>query len=86
MIGSNCVISKNVFVKRSVLDNYNKISSLAKIDNKILFSNNIISLDGTVANIGQTDLTWLIDDARRDSKKTKLEINIDKLISERSSQ
>ena len=84
MIGSNCKIEEQVILRRSIVDDYKKISSLAKINEKILFSDSIISLDGTVTNTKDSDMTWLIDDTRRKSNKTNLEISISSLLKERS--
>lgn len=84
MIGSNCHISSNVTLFQSIIDDYKKINSLARIDKKILFSDSIISLDGTVVNTIESDMTWLIDDTRRNSEKSNLEITINSLLDERS--
>lgn len=84
MIGSNCQISQNVILRKSIVDDYKKITSLARIDEKILYSDSIICLDGTVANMSQSDMSWLIDDTRRKSDKTSLELSIDGLLNERS--
>lgn len=84
MIGSNCEIREKVILRKSIVDDYKKITSLARIDEKILFADSIISLDGTVANMSKTDMTWLIDDTRRKSEKTNLETSINGLIDERS--
>lgn len=84
MIGSNCEIQEQVILRRSIVDDYKKISSLARINEKILFSDSIISLDGTVTNTKDSDMTWLIDDTRRKSNKTNLEISISSLLKERS--
>lgn len=84
MIGSNCEIQEKVILRRSIVDDYKKINTLAKINEKILFSDSIISLDGTVTNTKDSDMTWLIDDTRRKSNKTNLEISISSLLKERS--
>lgn len=84
MIGSNCHISNNVTLFQSIIDDYKKINSLARIDKKILFSDSIISLDGTVVNTIESDMTWLIDDTRRNSEQSNLEITINSLLDERS--
>jgi mannose-1-phosphate guanylyltransferase len=84
MIGSNCHISNNVTLFQSIIDDYKKINSLARIDKKILFSDSIISLDGTVVNTVESDMTWLIDDTRRNSEQSNLEITINSLLDERS--
>ncbi|MFA9374075.1 MAG: sugar phosphate nucleotidyltransferase [Poseidonibacter sp.] len=84
MIGSNCEIQEKVILRRSIVDDYKKINTLAKINEKILFSDSIISLDGTVTNTKDSDMTWLIDDTRRKSNKTNLEISISSLLKKRS--
>jgi mannose-1-phosphate guanylyltransferase len=84
MIGSNCKIQEKVILRRSIVDDYKKINSLAKINEKILFSDSIISLDGTVINTKESDMTWLIDDTRRKSDPTNLEISINTLLKQRS--
>ncbi len=86
MIGSNCKISQKVILRKSIIDDYKSISSLARINEKILFSDSIIDLNGTVTNTKESDMTWLIDDTRRKSEETNLEISINTLLNERSSK
>lgn len=84
MIGSNCCIKKDAVVEKSIIDDYKKINSLASINNKIVFSDSIICLDGIVANTKQSDLSWLVDDVRRNNFDTSMEQTIQSLINTRS--
>ena len=79
-IGSNCKLSENVVLEKSIIDDHKKISSLARIENKIIFSNSVVSLDGVSLNTKDSDFSWLIDDSRKKSKKTDLEISINSLL------
>ena len=83
MIGSNCLIKSDSFIKESIIDDYKKINSLANIQNKILFSDSIISLEGTVSSNSKTDISWLIDDARRKQSDTFLTKSICELLQKR---
>lgn len=86
MIGSNCCIKKDAVVEESIIDDYKKINSLANINKKIVFSDSIICLDGVVTNTKQSDLSWLVDDIRRNSFDTSMEQTIQSLIDIRSSK
>lgn len=83
VIGSNCFVGQNSIIKKSIVDDYKKITSLAKIENKILFNESIICLNGTVSNNKKTNLYWLIDDTRRKQTDAFLTQSISSLLEQR---
>ena len=83
VIGSNCHIKNNVLVKKSIVDDYKKINFPASIENKIIFSDSIISLDGNIVDTKQSDMNWLVEDVRVKNKDTLLEKSISSLLDKR---
>lgn len=84
MIGSNCHIEKNVLLKESIVDDYKKINFPASIENKIIFSDSIISLDGNFLDTQACEMNWLIEDIRVKRNQTLLEKSISALLEQRS--
>lgn len=80
VIGSNCRVCEDVILKKSIIDDHKKISSLAKIEDKIIFSDSVVSLDGNYLNTRDNELTWLIDDNRKKTNISELEISINSLL------
>lgn len=64
IIGNNCHIEQHATVKHSLVDDYTKVSSLACIEDKVIFGGHSINREGEVTEIGQLDLGWLIGDSR----------------------
>jgi len=84
MIGSNCHIEKNVLLKESIVDDYKKINFPASIENKIIFSDSIISLDGNFLDTKECEMNWLVEDIRVKRNQTLLEKSISTLLEQRS--
>ena len=83
MIGSNCHIEKNVLIKKSIIDDYKKITFPASIENKIIFSDSIISLDGNFLDTQECEMNWLVEAIRVKKNKTPLETSISSLLKQR---
>ena len=66
MIGSGSVIQENVFLDKSVILGYTKIAAHAKIKEKIIAGKYIINPFGSSIDIEESDMNFLVDDARKD--------------------
>ncbi len=65
MIGSNCVIESHAELSDCIISDYTRVSGLASIDRQIVFGDHCISPEGAPLNIGEAQIRWLLDDARR---------------------
>jgi mannose-1-phosphate guanylyltransferase len=66
MIGSGCILKENSTVKESVVLGYTKVSAHAQIDKKIIAGKYIINPLGTSIDIEESDMSFLVDDARKE--------------------
>ena len=67
MIGSGSIINKNAVIDKSVILGYTKVTSYAKIKEKIIAGKYIINPFGSSIDIEESDMNFLVDDARKDS-------------------
>lgn len=66
MIGSGCIIKENATLEKSVVLGYTKVSSHAHIQEKIIAGKYIINPLGSSIDIEESDMSFLVDDARKD--------------------
>lgn len=66
MIGSGCILKENATVKESVVLGYTKVSAHAQIDKKIIAGKYIINPLGSSIDIEESDMSFLVDDARKE--------------------
>lgn len=66
MIGSGCVIKENVTIDKTLILGYTKVSSYANIKEKIIAGKYIINPLGASIDIEESDMNFLVDDARKD--------------------
>ena len=66
MIGSGSIIKKNATIEESVVLGYTKVSPHAHIEKKIIAGKYIINPFGTSVDIEESDMTFLVDDARKE--------------------
>jgi len=66
MIGSGCIIKNNATIDKSLLLDYVRVGSCVKIKEKIIAGKFIIDPFGTFIDIDESDLNFLVDDARKD--------------------
>ena len=66
MIGSGSVIQEHVVIEKSVILGYTKVTAHAKIKEKIIAGKYIINPFGSSINIEESDMNFLVDDARKD--------------------
>jgi len=65
VIGSNCLISSDSIIKYCIIDDYTRISSIANLDNKIVFGDHCIDPFGEMMNIEEMGIDWIINDVRK---------------------
>lgn len=65
LIGANCVVEQGSVINESIIDDYTRISSLATIDNKLVFANRCIDPSGRFLDIDEANISWLMDDSRK---------------------
>lgn len=66
MMGSGCVINENVTIDKSLILGYTKVSPYANIKGEIIAGKYIINPLGTSIDIEESDMNFLVDDARKD--------------------
>ena len=66
MIGSGSIIKENATIEESVVLGYTKVSPHAHIEKKIIAGKYIINPFGTSVDIEESDMTFLVDDARKE--------------------
>jgi mannose-1-phosphate guanylyltransferase len=71
VIGANCVIEAGAVVAESLIADYTRVASVAKIENMLIFANQCINPMGEVLDIEEADIGWLISDARKVSFLTE---------------
>ncbi len=65
LIGAGSVIEAGASLKQCILGEYTRVSSVARFENVLVFGPNCINPDGSHLDIRETQLGWLVDDARR---------------------
>ena len=68
MIGSGSVIKSNVILDRSIVLGYTKVSEHARISEKIIAGKYIINPFGSSIDIEESDMNFLVDDARKEEQ------------------
>ena len=66
MIGSGSVIKENVTIDKTIVLGYTKVNAFATIEAKIIAGKYIINPLGTSVDIEESDMNFLVDDARKD--------------------
>lgn len=66
VIGANCAVESGAVVKHCIVDDYTRLSSLANLEEKIIFGSKCIDpLLETQVDISEARLEYMIDDARK---------------------
>ena len=66
MIGSGSIIKESAVVEESVVLGYTKVNPHAHIEKKIIAGKYIINPFGSSVDIEESDMTFLVDDARKE--------------------
>ena len=64
VIGSGCVIQPGATVRECILADYTRLSSLAALEKKLIFGSKCIDPSGRYLDIQESQIRWLMDDAR----------------------
>lgn len=64
VIGSGCVLQPGASVRECILSDYTRVSSVAKLHQKIIFGNKCIDPSGNHLDIHESQIGWIVDDAR----------------------
>jgi mannose-1-phosphate guanylyltransferase len=66
VIGANCVVESGAAVRECLVGDYTRISAVAELERKIVFGGKCIQPDGQFLDIQETDIGWIMDDARKE--------------------
>lgn len=64
VIGSGSIVEPGALIRECLIDDYTKITSVARLEGLMVSHGHCIKPDGTFFSHRETDLSWLIDDAR----------------------
>ena len=64
VIGSGCVIQPGALLRECILADYTRISSVAVLEQKLIFGSKCIDPSGRYLDIEESQIRWLVDDAR----------------------
>lgn len=64
VIGPGSIVEPGAEIRECLIDDYTKITSVARLEGLIISHGHCIKPDGTFFSHRQADLAWLIDDAR----------------------
>lgn len=65
VIGSNCLIGKDAIIEHCIIEDYTRIASIARLENKIVFGANCIDPFGEIMNVEELGIDWIINDVRQ---------------------
>jgi len=64
MIGPGCVVESGASIDKSVIFDYTRIGSYAQVNGMMICGGYCVKGDGTVVNLEQSMIDWVIADAR----------------------
>jgi mannose-1-phosphate guanylyltransferase len=65
VIGSGCVIQPGATLRECILADYTRVSSIAVLEQKLIFGSKCIDPSGKYLDIAESQIGWLMDDARK---------------------
>lgn len=65
VIGSNCLISSDAAIRHCIIEDYTRIGSIAKLNNKIIFGEYCIDPFGETMHVEEMGIDWIINDIRQ---------------------
>ncbi len=66
VIGSNCVIEPGATVEECLIDDYTRVSRVARLRRCMAYGGRIIQPDGRFFDCDEIDIGWIIEDARKE--------------------
>ena len=76
VIGSGCVVQPGAVVRECILGDYTRVSSVAVLEEKIVLGNKCIDPSGKHLDIDESQIGWIVDDARRAMQLTEAEADL----------
>jgi mannose-1-phosphate guanylyltransferase len=76
IIGSGCVIQPGATIRECLLADYTRISSIAVLEEKLIFGSKCIDPSGSYLDIEESQIRWLMDDARTKEELSESELQI----------
>ena len=81
VIGSNCIIESGAIIKDSIINDYTRVSGIANLEGKIVFGKKCINpINDSVIDIEESEIGFVIDDARNQISSSDIEQSIKQLI------
>jgi mannose-1-phosphate guanylyltransferase len=74
VIGSGCVIQPGATLRECILADYTRISSVAVLEQKLVFGSKCIDPSGKYLDIEESQIRWLVDDARNKEELSESEL------------
>jgi mannose-1-phosphate guanylyltransferase len=74
VIGSACVIQPGATLRECILADYTRISSVAVLEQKLVFGSKCIDPSGKYLDIEESQIRWLVDDARNKEELSESEL------------
>jgi mannose-1-phosphate guanylyltransferase len=74
VIGSGCVIQPGATLRECILADYTRISSVAVLEQKLIFGSKCIDPSGKYLDIEESQIRWLVDDARNKEDLSESEL------------
>jgi mannose-1-phosphate guanylyltransferase len=65
VIGAGSVIEPGAVIRESILSNYTRVSSIARLERVLMFGPNCIDPSGEYIDVEEAGIGWVIDDARK---------------------
>ena len=76
VIGSGCVIQPGATLRECILADYTRISSAAVLEQKLVFGSKCIDPSGQYLDIEESQIRWLMDDARNKEELSEGELEL----------
>ena len=68
MIGAGCIVETGAYIEKSIIMDYTKVSGIAHLTEKIVAGKYLINPFGISLDIEETDVGWIVDDARKEAE------------------
>jgi len=76
VIGSGCVIQPGAALRECILADYTRVSSVAVLEKKLIFGSKCIDPSGRYLDIEESQIRWLMDDARNREELSESELSL----------